>query len=109
MASSSVPQLNSIALTNEEAELFYTPDFGWDFAKEDPKLFLIGCFISSKPIDIYVVLSAFEGIWKPSNLVSISVLQDNFLKIKFKEVKHCYEILNRGPWLYKDEWLALTE
>ncbi|GMI79874.1 hypothetical protein HRI_001656700 [Hibiscus trionum] len=106
-SSSSLPHYSNLDLTNEEATAIYTPDF--DFFDENPNTILIGKFISSKLIDDWAVLQAFEGIWKKNNLKSKSIIRNSFLRIEFATPSERNDVFERGPWLYKDEWLALAE
>ncbi|KAK8572572.1 hypothetical protein V6N12_028625 [Hibiscus sabdariffa] len=64
--------------------------------------------ISSKLIDDLAVVRASQGIWKKEMVVSISILKPNYLHIKFPDEDTMNDILSRGPWTFKDEWLALT-
>ncbi|KAK8487827.1 hypothetical protein V6N11_049586 [Hibiscus sabdariffa] len=62
--------------------------------------------ISSKSIDDNVVVRAFQGIWKKDKVVSIFALKANYYQIKFPTDEIRNDILSRGPWTFKDDWLA---
>ncbi|KAK8976349.1 hypothetical protein V6N11_074224 [Hibiscus sabdariffa] len=55
---------------------------------------------------LWCVLSkAFE---KKDKVISISILKQNFFRIKFPSWDTRNDILSRGPWTIKDSWLALA-
>ncbi|KAK8589922.1 hypothetical protein V6N13_088726 [Hibiscus sabdariffa] len=63
---------------------------------------------SSKSIDDNAGIRAFQGIWKKDKVVSISALKANYCRIKFSTEEIRNDILSRGPWTFKDDWLALA-
>ncbi|KAK8609288.1 hypothetical protein V6N13_061737 [Hibiscus sabdariffa] len=100
--------LGTIDLTQEEQSSIFTPSVAWDTSSIDPSVLLIGKLFATKEIDNQKFIHAFTFIWKMDQLISISPICANFFRIHFEIESKCYEILNRGPWLFKDDWLALA-
>ncbi|GMI86616.1 hypothetical protein HRI_002330900 [Hibiscus trionum] len=101
-------QFGELSFTPEEQGLVFTPAIYWDSTNDDINLLLIGKFIASKNVDNQVVIRAFQGIWKNNKIDSISILKENYFRIKFSDEANRNDILKRGQWTYKDEWLALA-
>ncbi|KAL4272465.1 hypothetical protein GQ457_13G015830 [Hibiscus cannabinus] len=64
--------------------------------------------ISSNPIDDNAVVRAFQGIWKNDKIVHITSLNPRYYRIKFPTEDIRNDILARGPWTFKGDWLALA-
>ncbi|KAL4291193.1 hypothetical protein GQ457_14G016970 [Hibiscus cannabinus] len=109
MASKSfLNQFQDLDFTNEEQGAVFTPTIPWDSLKEDSHLIIIGKLISSNPIDDNAVVRAFQGIWKQEKIVSIMSLKPSYYRIKFPTEDIQNDILSRGPWTFKGDWLALA-
>ncbi|KAK8656999.1 hypothetical protein V6N13_098933 [Hibiscus sabdariffa] len=100
--------LQDLDFTNEEQEVVFTPTIQWDSSTDDSDLLVIGKLISSEPIDDKAVIRAFQGIWKKEKFISITTVKTNYYIIKFPTEDIRNDILSRGPWTFKDEWLALA-
>ncbi|KAK8644629.1 hypothetical protein V6N13_123931 [Hibiscus sabdariffa] len=109
MASKSfLNQFNDLDFTNEELGAIFIPTIPWDSLKEDSHLTIIGKLISSNPTDDNAVVRAFQGIWKHEKIVSIMTLKPRYYRIKFPTEDIRNDILARGPWTFKGDWLALA-
>ncbi|KAL4331789.1 hypothetical protein GQ457_07G007970 [Hibiscus cannabinus] len=86
----------------------FTPTIQWDSMNDESHLFIIGKLISSNPIDDNVVVRAFQGIWKHEKMVSITTVKSSYYHIKFLTEDIWNDILSRGPWTFKGDWLALA-
>ncbi|KAK8590297.1 hypothetical protein V6N13_057191 [Hibiscus sabdariffa] len=75
---------------------------------DDSNLLIIGKLISSNLIDDNAVVRAFQGIWKHDKIVSITIVKSNYYRIKFPTEVIQNDILSRGPWTFKGDWLALA-
>ncbi|KAK8574638.1 hypothetical protein V6N12_062328 [Hibiscus sabdariffa] len=64
--------------------------------------------ISSKHIDDNTVVHAFQGIWKHDKIMSIKTVKANYYRINFPTEDIWNDILSRGHWTFKDDWLALA-
>ncbi|KAK8697872.1 hypothetical protein V6N13_114007 [Hibiscus sabdariffa] len=109
MASTSfLNQFQDLDFTNEEQGAVFTPTIQWDSLNDDSNLLIIGKMISSNPIDDNAVVRAFQGIWKHDKIVSITTVKANYYRIKFPTEDIRNDILSRGPWTFKGDWLALA-
>ncbi|KAK8501435.1 hypothetical protein V6N11_031153 [Hibiscus sabdariffa] len=109
MASNSfLNHLQDLYFTNEEQGVVFTPTIQWDSLTDDSTLLIIGKMISSNPIDDNAVVRAFQGIWKHDKIVSITTVKANYYRIKFPTEDIRNDILSRGPWTFKGDWLALA-
>ncbi|KAL4353915.1 hypothetical protein GQ457_06G012390 [Hibiscus cannabinus] len=109
MASNSfLNHLQDLDFTNEEQGVVFTPTIQWDASNDDSSLLINGKMISSKPIDDNAVVRAFQGIWKHDKIMSITTVKANYYRIKFPTEDIRNDILSRGPWTFKDDWLALA-
>ncbi|KAK9030360.1 hypothetical protein V6N11_031787 [Hibiscus sabdariffa] len=109
MASKSfLNQFNDLDFTYEEQGAVFIPTIPWDSLKEDSHLIIIGKLISSNTIDDNAVVRAFQGIWKHDKVVSIILLKPSYYRIKFPTEDIQNDILARGPWTFKDDWLAIA-
>ncbi|KAK8476281.1 hypothetical protein V6N11_031242 [Hibiscus sabdariffa] len=108
MASKSfLNQFNDLDFTNEEQGAIFIPTIPWDSVTEDSHLTIIGKLISSNPVDDNAVVRAFQGIWKNDKIVHITSLKPRYYRIKFPIEDIRNDILARGPWTFKGDWLAL--
>ncbi|KAK8694657.1 hypothetical protein V6N13_072204 [Hibiscus sabdariffa] len=109
MASTSfLNQFQDLDFNNEEQGAVFTPTIQWDSMNDDSNLLIIGKMISSNPIDDNAVVHAFQGIWKHDKIVSITTVKSNYYRIKFPTEDIRNDILSRGPWNFKGDWLALA-
>ncbi|KAK9007111.1 hypothetical protein V6N11_050944 [Hibiscus sabdariffa] len=109
MASTSfLNQFQDLDFTNEEQGAVFTPTIQWDSMNDDSNLLIIGKLISSNSIDDNAVVRAFQGIWKHNKIVSITTVKSNYYRIKFPTEDIRNDILSRGPWIFKGDWLALA-
>ncbi|KAK8584110.1 hypothetical protein V6N12_068360 [Hibiscus sabdariffa] len=100
--------LTNLDLTTEEKSSIFIPTVDWDIPTVDPAVLLIGKLFATKKIDNQIFLRAYSNIWKEDNLLSISHIGENLYRIHFDNAAKCTEILNRGPWLFKNEWFSLA-
>ncbi|KAK8475633.1 hypothetical protein V6N12_055088, partial [Hibiscus sabdariffa] len=107
-ANSFFNHLQDLDFTNEEKDVVFTQTIQWGSLNEYSDLLVIAKMISSKPIDDNTVVRAFQGIWKKENVISITIVKPNYFRIKFHTEEIRNDILSRGPWTFKDEWLALA-
>ncbi|KAK8681099.1 hypothetical protein V6N13_053506 [Hibiscus sabdariffa] len=83
MASQSLfNQFQDLDFTNEEQGAIFTPTIQWESLNEESHLIIIGKLISSNSID------------------------DNAMVRAFQDIRN--DILSRGPWTFKGDWLALA-
>ncbi|KAK8544335.1 hypothetical protein V6N13_100564 [Hibiscus sabdariffa] len=109
MASTSfLNQFQDLDFTNEEQGAVFTPTIQWDSMNDDSNLLIIGKLISSNPIDDNAVVRAFQGIWKHDKIVSITTVKSSYYRIKFPTEDIRNDILSRGLWTFKGDWLALA-
>ncbi|KAK8592902.1 hypothetical protein V6N12_044995 [Hibiscus sabdariffa] len=85
---SNIPQsqFEGLDLTHEEQDSIFTPSVVWDIPSIDLAVLLIGKLFATKDVDIRLL----------------------FYRIHFETESKCQEILDRGPWLFKDDWLVLA-
>ncbi|KAL4271428.1 hypothetical protein GQ457_13G016010 [Hibiscus cannabinus] len=100
--------LTDLDLTIEEQSSIFTPNVDWDTPAIDPAELLIGKLFATKEVDNQLFLRTFSNIWKKDNLLSISHIGENIYRIHFDNAAKCTEIFNRGPWLFKSDWLAIA-
>ncbi|KAL4290640.1 hypothetical protein GQ457_18G000060 [Hibiscus cannabinus] len=100
--------LTDLDLTVEEQSSIFTPNVDWDTPAIDPAELLIGKLFATKEVDNQLFLRTFSNIWKKDNLLSISHIGENIYRIHFDNAAKCTEIFNRGPWLFKSDWLAIA-
>ncbi|KAL4324988.1 hypothetical protein GQ457_11G026400 [Hibiscus cannabinus] len=100
--------LTDLDLTVEEQSSIFTPSVDWDTPAIDPTELLIGKLFATKEVDNQLFLRTFSNIWKKDNLLSISHIGENIYRIHFDNAAKCTEIFNRGPWLFKSDWLAIA-
>ncbi|KAK8639971.1 hypothetical protein V6N13_138337 [Hibiscus sabdariffa] len=107
---SNIPQsqFEDLDLTHEEQGSIFTPLVVWNILSIDPAVFLIGKLFATKDVDKRLFIRAYTNIWKKDHLISISPICAKFFRIHFENASKCHEILNIGPWLFKDDWLALA-
>ncbi|KAK8531269.1 hypothetical protein V6N13_041719 [Hibiscus sabdariffa] len=109
MASQSLfNQFQDLDFTNEKQGAIFTPTIQWESLNEESHLIIIGKLISSNNIDDNAVVRAFQGIWKTDKLVSIMNLKSRYYRIKFPTEDIRNDILSRGTWTFKGDWLALA-
>ncbi|KAK9031949.1 hypothetical protein V6N11_056234 [Hibiscus sabdariffa] len=101
-------QLQDLDFTNDEQGAVFTPTIQWDSMNDDSHLLIIGKLISSNPIDDNAVVRAFQGIWKHDKIVSITTVKSSYYRIKFPTEDIRNDILSRGPWTFKGDWLAIA-
>ncbi|KAK8486999.1 hypothetical protein V6N13_032118 [Hibiscus sabdariffa] len=101
-------QFNDLDFTNEEQGAIFIPTIPWDSVTEDSHLTIIGKLISSNPVDDNAVVRAFQGIWKNDKIVHITSLKPRYYRIKFPTEDIRNDILARGPWTFKGDWLPLA-
>ncbi|KAK8567156.1 hypothetical protein V6N13_005068 [Hibiscus sabdariffa] len=95
--------LIDLDLTVEEQSSIFTPNVDWDIPTIDPTV-LIRKLFATKEIDNQTFLRAYSNIWKKDNLLSISHIGEIIYHVHFDNAAKCTEILNRGPWLFKNDW-----
>ncbi|KAK8507020.1 hypothetical protein V6N13_024940 [Hibiscus sabdariffa] len=93
-------QFKDLDFTNEEQGSIFTPSLLWDTLTIDPIVLIIGKLFATKDVDNQTLIRAYTNIWKKDKLNSISLIRESASKRT--------EILNRGLWLFKDDWLALA-
>ncbi|KAK8477237.1 hypothetical protein V6N13_043174 [Hibiscus sabdariffa] len=102
-SNTSLHQFEDLDFTNEEQSSIFTPSLSRDTHTINPIVFIIGKLFATKDVDNQTLIRAYTNIWKKDKLISISPIRANFFRFQFETVTKHTEIMNRGPWLFKDD------
>ncbi|KAK8584149.1 hypothetical protein V6N13_109540 [Hibiscus sabdariffa] len=76
---------------------------------EGSEKWIAGTIINTKPIDTDSILRVFQKVFAESKLEEMVVLNKNFFLTKFYKQEGNKNILNKCPWIFDGDLLAVRE
>ncbi|KAL4282594.1 hypothetical protein GQ457_16G019050 [Hibiscus cannabinus] len=107
MAESLLAMLGDLNFTADEQDAVVVVPETVAIPTEDFACSLVGCVLSSGPLDGGRVARLFRTIWKDDKVQTITEINPNFFLIAFASSSHRDNVLKRGPWDFQKQWFAL--
>lgn len=107
MDSDFIEQLQCIGLTAEEGEIITVCSDHREKTLEECSLSLLGCFLTSKTINLRAAKNLLQSVWKIGNVMKIIEVGDGFLQFKFSLESQLLWVMNNGPWSFDNHILLL--
>lgn len=73
----------------------------------NPRLCLVGCFLTDRPIRVHMVKDNMAGFWYPGCGVSIKEAETRIFLFQFFHHLDIQKVLKQGPWHFDNHLLIL--
>ncbi|KAL4347289.1 hypothetical protein GQ457_17G007720 [Hibiscus cannabinus] len=107
MADEMEKQMENLNFSEEELSDLGGSEFTQMGNKEGSEKWLVGKLISPNLVDTGFLIRVFFAVWQETPLEEAVTLGPNMFLFKFKEVESKVSVINRCPWSFNGELLAL--
>lgn len=98
--------IQNLSLSDEDDELILQSD-ELPAQSVDPRLCLVGRFLTNRPIRSYMMMEKIETFWNPVKGVKIQEIEPGLYTFQFNHHLDLQRILKKGPWYFDNHLLVL--